>query len=64
MASVVLEVVYAPAEKPAPAARESLMLVGGPAILLGAVLVLGLYVPPPLHRLLAAAAQGLGMPVP
>jgi hydrogenase-4 component F len=64
MASVVLEVVYAPAEKPAPAARESLMLVGGPAILLGAVLVLGLYVPAPLHRLLAAAAQGLGMPAP
>jgi hypothetical protein len=26
--------------------------------------VLGLYVPPPLHRLLAAAARGLGMPVP
>ena len=64
MASVVLEVVYAPSERPVPAARESLMLVGGPAILLGAVLVLGLYVPPGLNRLLTAAAQGLGIPAP
>ncbi len=29
--------------------RESLLLVGGPVVLLGAVLVLGLYVPPPLQ---------------
>jgi hydrogenase-4 component F len=64
MASVVLEVVYAPAEHPAPVARESLMLVGGPVLLLAAVLVLGLYVPPPLHRVLTAAAQGLGIPAP
>ena len=35
-----------------------------PCLLLAAVLVLGLYVPPPLHRLLAAAAQGLGVPAP
>jgi hydrogenase-4 component F len=64
MASVILEVVYAPAEHPAPVARESLMLVGGPVLLLAAVLVLGVYVPPPLHRVIAAAAQGLGIPVP
>jgi hydrogenase-4 component F len=64
MASVVLEVVYAPAEEPAPVVRESLLLVGGPVLLLAAVLMLGLYVPPPLHRLLVAAAQGLGVMAP
>lgn len=60
MAAVVLEVVYAPAEQPAPVVRESMLLVGGPVLLLIAVLVLGLYVPPPLHRLLVAAAQSFG----
>src|SRR5512143_30558 len=64
MASVVLEVVYAPADNPAPVARESLLLVGGPALLLATVLLLGLYVPLPLHQLLAAAAQGLGVAAP
>jgi hydrogenase-4 component F len=64
MAAVVLEVVYAPAEAPAPVARESLWLVGGPALLLVATLVLGLYVPPTLHRVLTGAAQGLGMGAP
>jgi hydrogenase-4 component F len=64
MAAVVLEVVYAPAESPAPVARESMMLVGGPVLLLVAVLLLGLYVPPSLHRVLAAAAQGLGVRAP
>ncbi len=60
MAAVVLDVVYAPAEAPAAPVRESVLLVGGPILLLAAVLLLGLYVPLPLHQLLAAAAQGLG----
>jgi hydrogenase-4 component F len=64
IASVVLEVVYAPAETPAKPVRESPLLVGGPVLLLLAVLVLGLYVPPPLHRVLVAAAQGLGVSLP
>jgi hydrogenase-4 component F len=64
MAAVVLEVIYAPAESPTPADRESLLLVGGPALLLAAVLILGLYVPLPLHRILMAAAQGLGVAAP
>ncbi len=34
MAAVILEVVYAPAETPAPIVRESLLLVGGPVLLL------------------------------
>jgi len=61
MAAVVLEVVYRPAETPAPAPRESLLLVAGPILLLLAVLLLGLWVPPPLHRVLLDAARGLGV---
>jgi len=64
MASVVLEVVYAPAVDPAPATRESLLLVGGPVLLLAAVLVLGLYVPLPLHTMISDAARGLGVAAP
>jgi hydrogenase-4 component F len=64
MASVVLEVVYAPAATPVPVERESLLLVGGPALLLAAVLVLGLYVPLPLHTMIEAAARGLGVVAP
>lgn len=64
MAAVILEVVYAPAEAPAPVTRESLLLVGGPVLLLLAVLVLGLYVPPTLHRVLVDAARGLGVAAP
>jgi hydrogenase-4 component F len=64
MAAVILEVVYAPAEAPAPVSRESLLLVGGPVLLLLAVLMLGLYVPPPLHRILVDAARVLGVMVP
>ncbi|HEU5153113.1 MAG TPA: proton-conducting transporter membrane subunit [Gemmatimonadales bacterium] len=64
MASVVLEVVYAPAEEPVRPVREGVLLVGGPALLLAAVLVLGVYVPPALHRVLLAAAQSLGVVTP
>jgi hypothetical protein len=43
---------------------ESPLLVGGPLLMLAAVLILGLYVPPPLQRMLIAAAQGLGVAAP
>jgi hydrogenase-4 component F len=61
MAAVILEVVYRPAETPSAVARESLLLIVGPILLLLAVLLLGLYVPPPLHRVLLDAARGLGV---
>ena len=64
MAAVILEVVYSPSEPEAPVVRESALLVGGPVLLLLAVLVLGLYVPPPLHQMLVAAARGLGVAAP
>ena len=64
MASVVLEVVYAPATDPAPVVRGSLLLVGGPVLLLAAVLVLGLYVPQPRRPMISAAARGLGAAAP
>jgi len=61
MGAVVLDVIYSPSEVPTRGAGESLLLVAGPAVLLLAVLVLGLYVPPPLNRVLLAAARGLGV---
>lgn len=64
MAAMILEVLYAPSEAPAPAARESLLLVGGPVVLLLAVLGLGLYVPAHLQQVLIEAARGLGVPAP
>jgi hydrogenase-4 component F len=65
MAAVVLDVVYRPADAPTPpAARESLLLVAGPVVLLVAVLILGLYVPSPLQHVLVDAARGLGAAAP
>ena len=46
------------------APEEGALLVGGPALLLAVVLVLGVYVPPALHRVLLAAAQSLGVVAP
>jgi len=57
---VVLEVIYRPPETEVPAVRENLLLVAGPIALLLAVLVLGMYIPPPLQRVLTEAARGLG----
>lgn len=39
---------------------ESAWLTAGPAVLVGLVLMLGLYIPPPLQTVLAAAAAALG----
>jgi hydrogenase-4 component F len=64
MAAMMLEVLYGPSDEPAPAARESPLLVGGPVLLLLATLGLGLYIPAHLQRVLVEAARGLGAPVP
>lgn len=61
MARTVLDMSYGPPADGAPArARESAWLVGGPVALAAAVLVLGVYVPAPLHAALARAAAALG----
>ena len=64
MATVILDVVYRPAETPTSVVRESWLLVAGPVALLLMVLMLGLYVPPPLQRMLVDAARGLGVAAP
>jgi hydrogenase-4 component F len=60
MASVILEVAYGEADAALPNAWESGWLRGGPLALAAAVLLLGLYVPGPLHDVLAQAATSLG----
>jgi len=64
MAAMILEVLYGPSDAPAESPRESLLLVGGPAVLLIVVLGLGLYIPAQLQRVLVDAARGLGVPAP
>ncbi len=60
MAAVVLRMALgAPDPTPAPS-RESAWLVAGPIALAGAVLLLGLYIPPGLQAALARAATALG----
>jgi hydrogenase-4 component F len=60
MAAIVLEVLYSPPAVQAPPVREDVLLVAGPIALLVTVLVLGVYIPPALHRVLTEAARGLG----
>ena len=62
MASIVLGMAYGPTsatDRPA-VPRESFYSVIPPAILCVGVLVLGIYIPPALNKLLAAATQLLG----
>jgi hydrogenase-4 component F len=54
----ILDAVYAPG--PAAPVRESRWLVAGPAALGLAVLMLGVFIPPPLFRALAEGARALG----
>jgi hydrogenase-4 component F len=61
MATVILEVVYRPGDGALPIGREDTLLVAGPVVLLIAVLVLGVYIPAPLHRIILTAARGLGV---
>jgi hydrogenase-4 component F len=62
MARIVLRMTQgaAPSQFPVVPVRESLLTVVPPAVLGGIVLLLGLYVPTPLHRLLLEAARTLG----
>jgi hydrogenase-4 component F len=60
MSSVILEVAYGEPDPALPKARESGWLVGGPLALAAGVLLLGLYIPPALHDVLARAAASLG----
>jgi len=60
MAAVVLEMIYDPPLTEAPPVRESVLLVAGPIVLLALVLLLGVYIPPALQRVLTEAAWGLG----
>jgi len=60
MATVILEVAYGEPDPALPKAQESGWLVGGPLALAAGVLLLGLYIPPALHDVLARAAASLG----
>jgi hydrogenase-4 component F len=60
MARMILGVVYGAPDAGAPALTETAPLVAGPWILAGLVLMLGLYIPPVLHDVLARAAAALG----
>lgn len=62
MGAAVIAVVQGTPREPAPAApfREELGAVAPIALALGLVLLLGLYLPPPLERLLREAAESLG----
>ena len=48
------------ADRPATGFRDTALTVGPPLVLLGLVLLLGLYIPPPLQALLDEAASALG----
>ena len=64
MAALILDMALgSPPQSVAPV-RESRWLVIGPAVLAAAVLVLGIYIPTPLHDVLARAALALGGSVP
>ena len=60
MARMLLGVVYGAPEPDAPVLVEAFPLVAGPLALLGLVLMLGIYIPPALHAVLARAAGALG----
>jgi hypothetical protein len=60
MATVILDVAYGEPDPALPKARESGWLIGGPLALAAGVLLLGLYIPPALHEVLARAAASLG----
>jgi hydrogenase-4 component F len=60
MARTLLAVAYGDPGNDAPSAAETFPLLAGPLVLGGLVLMLGLYIPGPLLRLLAEAAGALG----
>jgi hydrogenase-4 component F len=60
LASLILEMVLGEPVSAEPRTHESHWLVIGPLVLAAAVLVLGVYIPPPLHDVLLRAAATLG----
>ncbi len=60
MARPLLGMLFDPETNPEPPVREPLLLVAGPVALAVVVLVLGVYIPGPLQRLLGQAARALG----
>ena len=60
MARMILGVAYGRGAVDAPSLTESLPLVAGAVLLGSLVLMLGLYIPSPLHDTLAEAARALG----
>jgi hydrogenase-4 component F len=64
MSALVLEMSLSAPDSDAPPIRESAWLVVGPLVLAAAVLMLGVYIPGPLHDTLARAAVALGGTAP
>jgi hydrogenase-4 component F len=64
MARLVLDSVYGHPVEPAGPAKESPALLGGPIALAALVLMLGVYLPPPLRAFLEQAARALGGSTP
>ncbi len=60
MARPLLGMLFEPQTNPDPPVREPFLLVAGPVALAVVVLVLGVYIPGPLQRLLGQAARALG----
>jgi hydrogenase-4 component F len=64
MARLILDAVYGQPIEPSAPIRESRVLLGGPLALAALVLMLGVYLPPPLRTLLEQAARALGGSAP
>jgi hydrogenase-4 component F len=64
MARLILDAVHGQPIEPAGPIRESRALLGGPLALAALVLMLGVYLPPPLRTLLEQAAHALGGSAP
>jgi hydrogenase-4 component F len=60
MASVLLPVLQGPTHRTGPRPREAPLTIVGPALVLAATLVLGIWVPAPVTAALGEAAQALG----
>jgi hydrogenase-4 component F len=64
MARPILRMLLEPADTPEPPVRERFLFVVGPIILTVLVLLLGIYLPGPLQRVLGEAARSLGGTLP
>ena len=64
MASVLLPILQGPTARSDPRTREAPLTIVGPAIVLAATLVLGVWIPAPVGRAVGEAARALGGGVP